>query len=540
MKQRFRRDRGRPVAVRLPYQRESIEEMILHGRNEGTAHAMLLGALVDSWLEGGGRVRAHGIVPGVSVVIEAPLARRPKDVDEINEVVSALCEAIWPQLRDWCAIDPLPREAVRFDTGGVVIHCGWDQYVSWLPGIMDIVIKNDPAVPGVAVARKWAIKSRVYPCVAQPAAERPRPAKTPVAAGRHPVDEVIERALHCLWRGSAPEFNSLPPPVRYRATGALDAWQAVWRATGSEGAHFAACLRDPRYAPLAMSEALPTFIEMQSRLDLRSNDDGRLATILASVNCLHELFWQRQGVLYEPTVALHRLMEVSDIGHDVPPRLLRLPAKALCIVPPACERNRPGGLTALSVFEHEGLPSDTTRGRRLTVVAWQAPSASLPKGNWFAHDMHWDADSATISGMQEASLRDLSIPEERIAFWRYTLDYLVKVMLYLSLDHVPMVHDRAYSDAPREFAGLGKRRRQERLAKIGQLYDRYIVGPAVLDEPDDERGAVSATGTGAEVRPHWRRGHFRMQVHGPGLAQRKLIFVMPVLVRADRLGMPQA
>ena len=141
--------------------------------------------------------------------------------------------------------------------------------------------------------------------------------------------------------------------------------------------------------------------------------------------------------------------------------------------------------------------------------------------------------AAAVSGIDESTMRGWSIPEERIAFWQYVRDYLVKILLYLSLDHVPIAQDQAYSSAPRELAGLGKRRRQERLTEIGRLYDRYIVGPAVLEEHDVERGG--ATGAGGEVRPHWRRGHFRMQAHGPGFSQRKLIFVMPMLVRADRL-----
>lgn len=40
--------------------------------------------------------------------------------------------------------------------------------------------------------------------------------------------------------------------------------------------------------------------------------------------------------------------------------------------------------------------------------------------------------------------------------------------------------------------------------------------------------------TGREVVPHWRRGHWRNQPHGPGLSLTRLTFIRPVLVRADR------
>jgi hypothetical protein len=38
-------------------------------------------------------------------------------------------------------------------------------------------------------------------------------------------------------------------------------------------------------------------------------------------------------------------------------------------------------------------------------------------------------------------------------------------------------------------------------------------------------------GVGSEIRAHWRRGHWRNQPCGPQLSGRKLIWIMPVLVR---------
>jgi hypothetical protein len=58
-----------------------------------------------------------------------------------------------------------------------------------------------------------------------------------------------------------------------------------------------------------------------------------------------------------------------------------------------------------------------------------------------------------------------------------------------------------YSNAPRNFSGLGKRRKSERVREIEQLYYRYIVGPEILPSLH-ERGAVhDGTGEGGEVSP---------------------------------------
>lgn len=40
--------------------------------------------------------------------------------------------------------------------------------------------------------------------------------------------------------------------------------------------------------------------------------------------------------------------------------------------------------------------------------------------------------------------------------------------------------------------------------------------------------------SGREVAAHWRRGHWRRQPHGPGLTERRLIWIRPILVRQDR------
>lgn len=49
----------------------------------------------------------------------------------------------------------------------------------------------------------------------------------------------------------------------------------------------------------------------------------------------------------------------------------------------------------------------------------------------------------------------------------------------------------------------------------------------------DEGGRGPSEYTGREVTPHWRRGHWRMQRHGPHNSLIKRVLIKPVLVRAD-------
>ena len=49
--------------------------------------------------------------------------------------------------------------------------------------------------------------------------------------------------------------------------------------------------------------------------------------------------------------------------------------------------------------------------------------------------------------------------------WRSSLDYAIKMLLYLSVRNAQVTHDRACSEAPRNFTGLGRRKRKSDLPK---------------------------------------------------------------------------
>lgn len=77
-------------------------------------------------------------------------------------------------------------------------------------------------------------------------------------------------------------------------------------------------------------------------------------------------------------------------------------------------------------------------------------------------------------------------------------------------------------------AGLGPKKRGKAERKLRMLYDRIVVGP----KHDIQAGLAGGLQDGA-VRPHMRRGHFRTQRHGAGNLLQKVIFIAPVMVRAD-------
>jgi hypothetical protein len=80
------------------------------------------------------------------------------------------------------------------------------------------------------------------------------------------------------------------------------------------------------------------------------------------------------------------------------------------------------------------------------------------------------------------------------------------------------------------FPGLGRKKREARLAEVDQLYDRFVVGSsALLSELDAARD-------GHEIAAHWRRPHFKTQPHGPNNSLRKLVFIGLTRVRAHHVS----
>lgn len=98
-----------------------------------------------------------------------------------------------------------------------------------------------------------------------------------------------------------------------------------------------------------------------------------------------------------------------------------------------------------------------------------------------------------------------------------------KVFLYWNVELARRVEETAYTDAMQQLARLGPRKAAKVRRRLDHLYDRILLGP--LTQPGH---APRAHG---EVSAHWRRGHFRMQPHGPQRSLRKIIFIAPVLDR---------
>lgn len=351
---------------------------------------------------------------------------------------------------------------------------------------------------------------------------------------------VLDTALACTQDTWAQSYKHLPVLVRFRACGALRAWQVVLDSL--EGAsRAAAALSTPSVSVMAAERALRALALPRIRFGAGSaqSDLPMLMSMLRfSAHAL--CFWLRSGALYEPTPALGTLLGGSDIAKDLPFLHIVPPAAAMCALVPFSQRQQCADASAIAVFTHDA--DDGSALRELTLLSFH-PAAVGGKTNLLVLPVRDEAD-LLCSAVRNAQPSAYGVPLDPVDAaamtpsydsWERILDYLAKVLLYLQLDQPVLRHVADHTNAPRQFSGLGRRKRETKLQLVEQLYDRYIVGPESLTETLGGRHCVGGPGE-HELPAHWRRGHFRLQPHGPKSSLRKVLFIPPTIVRADRLG----
>lgn len=125
--------------------------------------------------------------------------------------------------------------------------------------------------------------------------------------------------------------------------------------------------------------------------------------------------------------------------------------------------------------------------------------------------------------------------EESVAVTLEALKLVTKALLYLGLPEARKVLHAERSElekAGRLLKSSAKRAKLER--KIAKAYDYVLV------EAGSSERKPSGTGEAhRSLKTHWRRGHYRMQAHGPQNSLRKMLFIKPMLISGDVVGEPE-
>ncbi|MBP0714309.1 hypothetical protein ABXK61_13400 [Burkholderia sola] len=469
-------------------------------------------------------IRCRGIVPGATVDVTSG-EFVPRDLGEKLQAIDDIWTLLRPKMVAWLSgrkVSPRYRADLSY---GIRFEFYWGGKVLPQPAFFEVCVHYE-----ASFTASYAQTRRQRPLLVAPPngnrLERQRLVQ---------LRRLLIAAMDKSRLGLGRSYERLPIPVRFRVSGALAAWKALRDTLDPPS------LGDPLTAALTDAPIIQAMDRVRALvrtilpgglkgLSFDSMDDD------ARQSAVWQAFELRGGMFYEPSIALHRLLDTASIADDVPLGMMELPADTLCILPKGGDRSRGSGSGELiAIFRSE---------KTIDFLAW-SPRMDVDGGErleFRAISFGRDAPDMTI---REALDRVFSKPSadgipprnedrETQTQWRGTLDYVIKMLLYLNARQAEVTLDRAYTDAARDFSGLGKRRRAERLEEIEQLYDRFIVGPALLDEElADQLPAASKQG---EVSSHWRAPYFKMQHYGPRASLRKLVFVGPVIVRADRLG----
>ncbi len=502
----------------------------LVGGSHRSSHSLFCLAVWGSLHLNGQPVRCAGIVPGVSLRV-ATGAIKLSDCDPAD-LASDIWHAVRARLAEWIANGPAgARKFGMSSEDEIELEFGWDSETTVRPGVMQIDVEYAKAFERAYIASRAR-----RPLIELAPGER-EPAITVETSDRATL---IRRAMEKTIMADSPLFERLPIPVRYRAAGAIEAWRQVREDAGRSGDEFSRRLTSEPLGDLMHN--FPQYLRSWASGNLSCiGDEDDMGHAQRSV--IVQAFSASHGALYEPTAALHRLLDDAYIADDVPVHMIRFPVDALCIVPDPSWSGRKSGIDAILLFRRP-KEVDGQTAHALSIQTWGRVGVGDERRiRLQLLEFLIDGTEQTIKSLFDNTPPTSWESEDPIdgrasrgrRYWETVLDYAIKMLLYLTVRDAHVVHDRAYTGASRDFSGLGKRRRTERLAEIEMLYDRYLVGPAVLDV--EAARSAPADGENGEVRGHWRRAHFRMQPHGPNSSLRKLAFIGPTIVRPDRLGL---
>jgi len=138
-----------------------------------------------------------------------------------------------------------------------------------------------------------------------------------------------------------------------------------------------------------------------------------------------------------------------------------------------------------------------------------------------------------------AAVRD-DITRRRHPVYKAALQLVVNALCYVAAypEDIDTVWPEGTPDSLKQKALHGKGKEQMRakskLTALGYV-PVHICGKRVAEQRTHQ--GIPAHG---HVATHWRRGHWRNQVHGPARSLRKLIWVMPVVVGSKHADEPEA
>ncbi|MEE1913646.1 hypothetical protein ACK36G_18635 [Aeromonas veronii] len=150
------------------------------------------------------------------------------------------------------------------------------------------------------------------------------------------------------------------------------------------------------------------------------------------------------------------------------------------------------------------------------------------------HMRHYTSkELASYRGLFSTSLGHRPNVSEVDVYSGYLM-WMTKVMLYLNIASFRREVMNERTELLKRISALGPKKAAKQARKINTVYDRVVIGPAA--EVENHLQGTAGDGERRHNRPHFRRGHIRMQAYGEQKSLRKPIFIQPLFVNKSGFG----
>jgi len=145
-------------------------------------------------------------------------------------------------------------------------------------------------------------------------------------------------------------------------------------------------------------------------------------------------------------------------------------------------------------------------------------------------NLYSDPELARVNMAMSDCMTRLPNEAEKAAY-RDLLTWLIKVLTYLNVAGARREERFDRYELIKRLGKLGQRKAAKHERKLSTTYDYVLIG-----NDNDGAGLSGAKMSEISKRPHFRRGHIRMQRYGEKLAKSKPVFIAPTFINKTALG----
>lgn len=323
-------------------------------------------------------------------------------------------------------------------------------------------------------------------------------------------------------------IGAYPHPIYGRNSGVLAAWHAIESRIGDPSQPVMNALHRTFFQNQGVLRAVVVRDPLWQQGRLFDGNDPKIIEGMVMQVTAQLMFWSRPNAIVEATDALEKLLIASDLGDDLPADLFRPPVPATYV---RFGKTFQGNVVAdpsgpgPDITVTEGVYVFETVRETLRVLALVPIFSVREQRMFFSNSIEIiveDENEPLTQIIQEAGEQ---FGTHQGSHFDSIVKMIVKVFLYMSLAQTAQIEERSYTTLRDRLSRIGPKKAAKLQRQLPDLYDRIILGPQ----------EIHVHGHG-ELSPHLRRGHFRMQPHGPQNSLRKVMFIAPTWVRADRLA----